>query len=463
MAIETRGVPQSEAQFRATTEWALTSVTQRLDWLRGFRLRLFDATDRFTELVREEIGKPEHEVITGDLLPLLASCKWHERNAKRLLRTTRGRGAPLWMFGQRHRIARQALGHVGIIATWNYPVQLLGIQLVQALVAGNRVTVKPSERSPRTQALLLELAAEGLPESTLNAVPATREAGAQMLEELSLDHVVFTGSTEVGRSIAKKLAGSLTPSTLELSGRDTVFVLDDADVELAAERIWNLVEMNCGQTCMAPRRVLADASLTDELAAALKSSVPATSRTVIDGVAARRIGELTRDAEQSGAELIPPLDQDDADSFTPRLAFGAPADSEVVSGDHFGPLCAVVRCDTEEEMLRCHRSCTQHLATSVFTTSRSRFEAFAKRLTSSTVIHNDVVLPTAHPGVAIQGHHDSGWGPSRGEAGLLALTRPVHLASVPKRLRAPAGAPTPKQLSQLRTGMKWLYGRGRRP
>jgi acyl-CoA reductase-like NAD-dependent aldehyde dehydrogenase len=432
-------------------------------WLRGFRLRLFDAMDRFCELIGEEIGKPEHEVVTGDLLPLLASCKWYERHARRLLRPRRPLGQPIWMLGQRHRVIRQPLGHVGIIATWNYPAQLLGIQLVQALIAGNRVTVKPSERSPRTQALLLELAAQGLPEGTLQTLPATREAGEQMLGQHRFDHVVFTGSTEVGRAIAQSLARSLTPSTLELSGRDTVFVLDDADVELAAERIWNLVEMNCGQTCMAPRRVLADASIFDHLTEALRAITPESSRAMIDEQASRRVSVLASEAEQSGAELIPPLDGDDAQRVAARIVIGADPDAEVVAGDHFGPLCAVVRCATEDEMLRIHRDCTQHLATSVFTASRSRLESLARRIASSTIVHNDVVLPTAHPGVSIQGHHDSGWGASRGEAGLLAMTRAVHLSSVPKRLRAPAGTPTPKQLDQLRRGLKWLYGRGRRP
>lgn len=455
----TREVPDSVPDLA----WSRTPLSDRLVWLRGFRLRLFDATDHFCDLIGEEIGKPEHEVVTGDLLPLLASCRWHERHARRLLRPRRPLGQPIWMLGQRHRIVRQPLGHVGIIATWNYPVQLLGIQLVQALIAGNRVTVKPSERSPRTQALLLELAAQGLPEGTLQALPATREAGEQMLERFCFDHVVFTGSTEVGRAIARRLAGTLTPSTLELSGRDSVFVLDDADVELAAERIWNLVEMNSGQTCMAPRRVLAHSSIFDPLSEALRASASASLRTLIDERASRRVRELAVAAQRAGAEVIPTLCENDPSHSEARIVIGADPDAAVVAGDHFGPLCAVVRCETEDEMLRVHRGCTQHLATSVFTASRSRFESLAGRVASSTAIHNDVVLPTAHPGVPIQGYEDSGWGASRGEPGLLAMTRSIHLASVPKRLRAPAGIPPPKQLAQLRKGLKWLYGRGRRP
>ena len=180
------------------------------------------------------------------------------------------RGGAWWSIGQRHQVERVPLGRIGIIATWNYPVQLLGVQLVQALAAGNRVVVKPSERTPRTQALLLDLARRaGLPEGTLDVLPATRDAGAAMLQHAEMDHLVFAGSTAVGRRIAEAAARRLLPSTLELSGRDTAFVLADADPALAARTIWSAVTMNAGQTCMAPRRVLVDSRVYERFLAAL--------------------------------------------------------------------------------------------------------------------------------------------------------------------------------------------------
>ncbi len=420
------------------------------------------ATDELATLMQEEIGKPEHEGVTGDVLPLLAACRWHERYAPRLLKTRRPLGQPIWMFGQRHRVISQPLGHVGIIATWNYPVQLLGIQLVQALIVGNRVTVKPSERSPRTQAKLLDLARIGLPEGTLQAYDAGRDAGSRMLEEQRFDHVVFTGSTTVGRSIAEKLAQSLTPSTLELSGRDSVLVLEDADPRLAAERIWNLVTMNCGQTCMAPRRVLAHEQIYDQLCQAIRDLAPSEARPIADPAMADRVRTLREESQRAGAALVPNPGMTDGPDIVPTVALGVSGDSELAQGDHFGPLAGVVKCASETEMLRVHRSCTQHLATSVFSASRERVLRLLPDLGVGTVIHNDVVLPTAHPGVSIQGHRESGWGASRGQDGLLAMSRRVHCASVPRRLRAPAGQPGEKQMKQLRTALKWLYGGGSR-
>lgn len=449
----------------AGAAWADAPLRERLRWVKGFRGRLFDAMDELAGVMEEEVGKPLHEAITGDVLPLLASCRWHERHAAQVLKPRKPLGRPLWMFGQRHRLISQPLGHVGIIATWNYPVQLLGIQMLQALVAGNRVTVKPSERSPRTQQRLVELASVGLPPGTLRLWDSDREAGARMLETERFDHVIFTGSTAVGREIAKALAPTLTPSTLELSGRDSVLVLDDADPDLAAERIWNLVTMNCGQTCMAPRRVLVDASVYERFCESVRRLAPANLLHAVDERSAEAVRTLTQAAEREGAELVPEPNtesEDDGRGVLPRIAIGARSDSQIVAGDHFGPLCGVVRCEDQSEMLRIHQDCGQHLATSVFSADRKRVDALMPHLRAGTVVHNDVVLPTAHPGVSICGRGESGWGASRGEDGLLAMVHRVHVASVPRRLRAPAGRPTPKQLDQFRFLVKLLYGRGPR-
>ena len=214
---------------------------------------------RLQAISRDELDRPEFETLVTDLVPLLDACRWHERRARRVLKARRLRGGGVWRIGQRHEVRRRPLGRVAIIATWNYPYQLLGVQLVQAIVAGNSVVVKPSERSPRAHGALLDIArSSGLPEHRLLWTAATREDGRRLLEEGGFDHVVFTGSTEVGRAIASALSESLTPSTLELSGSDSAVVLGDADAVLAARSVHYALAVNAGQTCMAPRRVIVE-------------------------------------------------------------------------------------------------------------------------------------------------------------------------------------------------------------
>jgi acyl-CoA reductase-like NAD-dependent aldehyde dehydrogenase len=294
----------SESGLRAWT----TDLTARLRWARGFRAAVWGARERLIELVCAETHKPRHEALTGDLMPLLAACVWHERHARRLLSGRGVGGRPALFMGQRHRVERHPLGRVAIIATWNYPVQLLGIQLVQALVAGNRVVVKPSEHTPMTQGLLLELAAGaagGLPEGVLTWTEATREAGPRLLEAGAIDHLVFTGSTAVGRQVAAWAAEGLIPTTLELSGCDSALVLADADPALAAERIWAGITMNGGQTCMAPRRVLVDRAIYPAFVAAVSPlAAGAKARRLINAGAAAKAYALAKGAVEAGGRSV---------------------------------------------------------------------------------------------------------------------------------------------------------------
>ncbi len=409
----------------------LWTLAERLAWVKQFRRAVVAHEAELTRLAGEEVRKDGFEMLVGDLVPLLSSCKWHEKHARRVLKTRRVRGGSVWQIGQRHWLGREPLGLVGIIATWNYPVQLLGIQLVQAVVAGNAVVVKPSERCPRTQGRLLEIAREaGLPDGALRVLAATREAGATMLRDEPLDHLVFTGSTAIGREIAATLGPRLIPSTLELSGRDSAIVLANADLDLAARSIGAAVCLNAGQTCMAPRRVLVEASVAGAFVEKLRAEVAKGGALIAcDGSACEARVEV--------------CDADDA----------------LVEGDHFGPAIAVVACGSVERMLEIQRGVGQHLATSVFTRDVANARALIGRLGAGTVTINDAVIPTAHPGAPLPAMSQSGWGVSRGELGLLAMTRPVHISVTSRRVRVPTDPPSAKQGEQVRKFVRWWYGR----
>ncbi len=429
------------------SEWAGTSAAARCAWVRRFRDVLVARADELLQHVEAEVHKPRWEALTSDLLPLLAACKWHERHAPRLLRGRSCRGGAWWSLGQSHRIGRAPLGRVGIIATWNYPVQLLGVQLVQALVAGNDVVVKPSERSPRTQAMLLEIAQQaGLPAGTLRTYAATREAGQEMLAHERLDHLMFTGSTSVGREIAAIAASRLLPTTLELSGRDSAIVLADADPSLAARSIWNAVTMNAGQTCMAPRRVLVERSVYHAFVSQLaRLAAGAGPRRLIDPGAARECYELSCEAVAAGGRsLSGVLEAPRADALVPLAIADCPRDAALISGRHFGPVLAVAPVSDVDDALRLHAEASEGhvLATAVFTRDVRGADRLASRLGSAIVTVNDCVVPTGDPRVSISGRGPSGWGPSRGEAGLLALTRPVHIARTSTWFRLPLTVPT---------------------
>lgn len=427
-----------------------------LAWVRKFRKRLASEIPAVCRFAQEELGRGSFETLTADIVPLLSACAWTERHARRVLRARRVPGKSIWQLGQRHRVIRVPLGHVGIIATWNYPVQLLGIQLMQAIAAGNRVTVKPSERTPRTQRFVLELARNaGLPESRLHWTRSDREAGEAMLRESRFDHVVFTGSTKVGRQIAADLSKSLTPSTLELSGCDSAIVMDDADLRMAARSIGFALMLNAGQTCMAPRRVLLPARLAEPFVAELcKFLSDSRLSTRIDMHAATSAARAVLAAEEEGATLR----HGDAHAGQwPVVVSDCTPTCDLVRQEHFAPVLAVVPTSSDAESFQIHAEMPQRLATSVFLGTRGEESAIAARLGSTVVTFNDCVIPTGHPGVSIGGIGASGWGLSRGALGLLSMTRPVFVSRTSARMRTPLDPPTEKVAAKAESFVRWWY------
>ncbi|MEL6329153.1 MAG: aldehyde dehydrogenase family protein [Planctomycetota bacterium] len=440
--------------------WA--RLRERLGWVRGFRRRLAEAEPEITALMGEEIGKPRFEGLTADVMPVLAAARFTERHASKILRTAKRGGSPLLGMGQTHRVHRLPLGRVAIIATWNYPVGLLGVQLVQALAAGNSVVVKPSEVSPRTQSALLDLAEQGLPLGVLTRTEATREAGEALLREHRFDHVVFTGSTSVGRAIAEALAPTLTPSTLELSGRDTALVLEDAPIPLAARSVWMAATANGGQTCMAPKRVLVRREVYADFLRALGSvGAGARPRRLASEAAAAAAWRQVRAALEDGARTLSAVPEPPEGAWIrPEAVVDCPESACLVEGRNFAPVFAVLPVDDLGHALRIHAGCDQHLATSVYTRRVRWAESeLAPRLQAGTVTVNDAVIPTAHPGVPLAGLGESGWGVSRGVEGLLAMTRPLHTAATSRIVRPPLDEPSPQRLGQLAGFVRRLYRR----
>lgn len=446
--------------------WPNLPIRHRLAWCARFRRALSANRNALIRTMTEEIHKTPFEALAADLMPLLAATRWHERNARRVLRPKRLSGKPIWMPGIRATLHRMPVGRVAIIATWNYPAQLLGIQLIQALTAGNTVVVKPSEHAPRAQQLLLELARQALPDdftdadrrATIDWTEPTRDAGPRLLNAERWDHVVFTGSTGVGRSIAEWAAGTLTPTTLELSGCDSAFVLESADAKLAAGAIWNALTMNAGQTCMAPRRVLVLRGIAERFAAELRGLAEhADPRRLIDNHALERARACLDEAIRHGARLFPEHPISGDGTIRPTLALGCPPNTALARGEHFAPLLAVIATDTVDEALRIHHAVPQHLATSIFA-APAEARLLASRLrTSSVITINDALVPTGHPDLSIAGMHDSGWHASRGSEGLLALTRPVTITNTGKLMRPPV-ATTEAQQSKLHESMAKFVG-----
>ncbi len=415
---------------QAQEAWAALSAGERLRPVRTLRRLLVRDQEKLCQAVQADIGKPGDDALASEVLPVAAACKFLVRNAARLLRPhgVAWRQLPLWLMGQKDQVHRRPRGLVGIIGTWNYPIFLNGTQLLHALTAGNGVLWKPSEVAPQSAAALAELFREaGYPDDLLQVLPATREAGRD-LAEADVDHIVFTGSSGTGRKLAETLGRRLVSSTLELSGLDAMFVLDDADTGLAARAAWFGANVNNGQTCIAVRRAFVHRAVYPAFTEALKP-LAATGKPMRLALEpqVRQAERLVEEAVGEGARLLgfPARDRAlAADEALPAVLLDVRPEMAVCREASFAPLLAVLPYDDLEEAVRMNDRCTYGLAASVFSANVSRAQQLAGRVRAGMVTVNDVVVPTAHPATPFGGVGESGWGVTQGEAGLLEMTVP---------------------------------------
>ncbi|HXG11777.1 MAG TPA: aldehyde dehydrogenase family protein [Gemmataceae bacterium] len=466
-SILSGGIPEAVERCRQQQPaWAALPVSRRLRPVRALRRLLVDNGERLAEAVARDMGKPAEEALAGEVLPLADALRFLERRAEQLLRPRRVpiRERPLWLWGQRDTVHRRPRGVVAIIGTWNYPIYLNGVQLAQALTAGNGVVWKPSEVAPASAAALFALLEQaGFPAGLVQLLPATRQAGQELLEA-DIDHVVFTGSAATGRVIAETLGRRLVSSTLELSGCDALFVLDDADVALAARSAWFGATVNRGQTCIAVRRALVHRSIYAPFTEILRSlAAKAAPVPLVLPAQVKQAERLVRDAAAGGARLLtaPSANNVSPDHCVPAVVLDARPEMAVWQEASFAPLLAVMPFDTLEEALASETRCPYGLGAAIFTQSPARAAELAGRLRTGMVTINDVVVPTAHPAVPFGGRAQSGWGVTQGAEGLLEMTVPQVVSVRRGRFRPHldlAGSLGGRQVELARALLEFSHG-----
>jgi acyl-CoA reductase-like NAD-dependent aldehyde dehydrogenase len=450
------------AQQRA---WAGLPVRSRLRPVQALRRLLVAECDQLCAVVTADIGKPADETVAADVLPLAEACRFLQREAPRLLKWRRVplRLRPLWLWGQRDAVCRRPRGVVGIIGTWNYPLILNGVQILQAVTAGNGVLWKPSEVAPASAAALFGLLERaGFPDGLVQMLPATRAAG-QELADADIDHVVFTGSSATGRRLAEHLGRRLISSTLELSGCDPLILDDDdADVALAARAAWFGATLNRGQTCLAVRRAFVPRRHYQAFVAALEplqaAAVPVELALASQVQQAARLVDA---ALADGARLLGSARPvAGSASCPPTVVLDARPEMALCQEASFAPLLALLPCETLDEAVRMNDLCPYGLGASIFTQYPQTALLYAPQVRAGAVVINDVILPTAHPATPFGGVGESGWGITQGAEGLLEMTVPQVVSVRWGRSRPhyqPVGTPGAIPGEVLRGMLAWSH------
>lgn len=460
--VEIESIPAAVSAARvAQARWAITPLAARLALIRELRHLIAENAGQLAEASASARHRPALESLTAEVLPLAEACRFLEREAESILATRRlGRRAlPLWLAGVRREIRREPLGVVLIIGPGNYPLLLPGVQIIQALTAGNAVLLKPGVGGTAAALALIEIIFRAGFDSQLVSLLPESAAAARAAIEARPDKVLFTGSAETGEMILQLLAPHLIPATMELSGSDAVVVRADADLDLVTKALVFGLTLNAGATCMAPKRVFVHRSIATELEGRLARACPIELSLRLATAVSARVRPMLEQALAAGVHFIAGGLHDDGTVLAPVVLGGATPGSRLLQEDVFAPVLVVVTVGNDDEAVTRANDCPFALGTSIFTRDQTVAGQLAARLNSGVVSINDLIVPTADAHVPFGGRKRSGFGVTRGAEGLLELTAPKVVTISRSKFRPAFDPPHPQDEAIFQAYLQLTHGR----
>lgn len=445
LQVERNGLRKRfEAQRQAFAAEPFPSFETRKDRLR----RLLALTEQHEVVICAAIdadfgGRAAQETRMAELLVVRAGIRHALSHLKGWMREGRvPTSLPFWP--GRNRLIAQPLGVVGIVSPWNYPFQLAVAPLTGALAAGNRALIKPSEVTPKHSELLAHLVRTHFSPDEVDVVTGDAEMGRAFVS-LPFDHLLFTGSTTVGREVAKTAAANLTPVTLELGGKSPAIFDPSCDLEAAISSVAYAKLLNAGQTCIAPDYLLVPVGQAKAVASRLARAMAGFYPTLRDNpdytaiVSDRhyqRLRTMVREAREGGADIIEvnpsgeELGVGDR-KFAPTLVTGAPAECRLVHEEIFGPILPILEYHGIGDVIDHINAGDRPLALYWFGRDRAHRRRILRETVSGGVTINDCLLHLAQEEQPFGGVGASGMGSYHGAWGFRTFSKekPVFLQS----------------------------------
>lgn len=420
----------------AQSDWGALPLPERADHLRRVRARLAQRADELAAIIAAETGKPDFDAM-AEVLNCALLFTHAARRTTKVLAPRRVSSFPLYT--KRAEIRYRPHGVVGVVSPWNYPAFVPVQALSGILAAGNTAVLKPSELTPLTGVLLGEIV-NSAGRDLVQVVTGDGSTGAALCSS-DVDKIAFTGSPATARRILHAAADNLTPTVMELGGKDAMIVCDDADVEAAARAAVGACFANAGQTCIAIERVLVTptnhVSFRD-------AAVEAARRVSVGPDRSCQVGAITqpsqidviedrlRSAVDAGAEIVVGgRRRDDLGSsfFEPTIVDGVRADMDLASAETFGPVLSIMPVADLDEAIETANDCDFGLAGSVFGRDRSQTASIVEAMSTGAISVNDALATAAIPALPFGGVRESGFGRLHGDAGILEFAVPTAVAT----------------------------------
>ena len=422
-----RAFDQLKTGYRAQPN---PSYAERLDRLERLERLIIKAKEDFVAAADADFGcRARHESLTVEVVLTLDTVRDLKRHLRKWMRPRRAPTHAAFL-GSKAYVEVIPRGVVGILSPWNYPVNLALAPLAAALAAGNRALVKPSELTPRVSAAIAQAVRSQFTAEEVAVVEGGPDV-ARAVTRLPLDHVFFTGSTRVGKEVARAAADNLVPMTLELGGKCPVLVQADYPVASAAERVATAKIFNSGQTCLAPDYVLLPESKQEVFVDAFKAAVqdgwpnlptdPNYTSLVTDAAFARQQA-LLADATAKGAKAVPMASAADGRKLAPVLLLNVNDSMRVMQEEIFGPLLPVITYRDLGEAEAWIEKNPRPLALYVFDENEARARETMARIPSGGGCINETMAHFAQDGLPFGGLGPSGMGAYHGKTGFLSFS-----------------------------------------
>lgn len=422
-----------DAAHSAFAAWRTTPAKQRAQLIKRWNDLILEHQEDLARLISLEQGKPLAEG-RGEVVYAASYVEWFAEEATR----SYGDVIPAPVAGRRMTAIKEPVGVVAAITPWNFPAAMIARKIAPALAAGCTVVCKPAEDTPLTSLALVRLAEEaGFPAGTLNIVTASRERTPEVVDAWLADSrvrkITFTGSTPVGKHLARMSADTLKKCSLELGGNAPFIVFDDADLDAAVDGLMVSKFRNGGQTCVCPNRIYVQSAVHDQFVEKLVARVSAlkvgpashSDSQIGPMINARAVDKIARhvdDAVSKGAEIatggrrIREGVADGPNYYAPTVLINATPQMELCNEETFGPVAPIFRFTTEAQVIDLANDTPFGLAAYFYTRDVKRVWRVAEALESGIVGINEGAL--AAEAAPFGGVKESGYGREGSRYGL---------------------------------------------
>jgi len=471
-------VAQLAARGRAAQPaWEALGFEERGKVLLRAQKWVTDNAERIISTIVSETGKTYEDAQLAEIMYAAAAFGFWAKEAPGFLADEQMKSANLLVKGKKLTVRYRPVGLVGVIGPWNFPLTNSFGDCIPALAAGNAVILKPSEVTPLTSLLMADGLREcGLPEHVFQVATGDGATGAALVDEV--DFIMFTGSTKTGQKVMERAAKTLTPVGLELGGKDPMIVLEDADIDRAANAAAFYAMNNGGQVCISVERVYVEAPVYDAFVAKVTDNVRALRQGRPSGPGSIDVGAVTfgpqldiidrhvKDAVEKGARVLVGGKQADGPGrfYEPTVLVDVDHTMSCMTEETFGPTLPIMKVGDAEEALRLANDSPYGLQASVWTKDVHRGEQLARRVEAGAVCVNDAQVNYTALELPMGGWKSSGLGTRHGAGGIRKYTQMQTLlvtrfAGKKDPHMFPYSARKTRLLGRL---TRFLYGRGKR-